>query len=479
MRYPISLMKQKLIRDKNSTLLKKFLVHLILLSILLTVLGYVYRLNREMILLLWIEALFLLPWLIQSYDRYLFEKRRFEDVVNYLETMLYSFKKKPKIINALEDSYELTTGKMKGLIKKIHQSLVQGKSNDYQTLFYEMESSYPCRRMKEIHLFLIDIELLGGDYLEQIELLLEDLDIWNEHIFYIQKERELIKKRVILSILLSLLIMGSSLMMVPSSMDITHMPIYQWTTSFVVGIFLFLYVFIQTRLQYSWLDDIDEKRQIWLLQKQKQYQNLNIGKLEKRCIMGISFALVATFLMRQWLWSIICILLITLVWNMKKWQKRRFDRYYCRELEIVFPIWLRSLGLHLQTENVHRSIQHSLSRSPKLLVPYLEKLILEINEYPGSMLPYVHFLDEYSLPFVSRAMKSIYALLEYGQEKSKQQIHALLRWNMHYVERSEKLLDEQKLSGFGLWIALPMLLSSMKMMVDLCLLCIYFLKVGR
>ena len=76
-------------------------------------------------------------------------------------------------------------------------------------------------------------------------------------------------------------------------------------------------------------------------------------------------------------------------------------------------------------------------------------------------------------------MKSIYALLEYGQEKAKQQVYTLLRWNMHYVQRSEQLLDEQRLSGLGLWIALPMILSSMKMMVDLCLLCIQFLKVGQ
>ncbi len=93
--------------------LKKFFIHFILGIILLVVLGYIYRLKSSMICLLCIEILFLLPWFIRSYDRYLYEKKRFDDVVNYLETMLYSFKKRPKIINALEDSYELSTGIIK------------------------------------------------------------------------------------------------------------------------------------------------------------------------------------------------------------------------------------------------------------------------------------------------------------------------------------------------------------------------------
>ena len=376
--------------------LKKFFIHFILGIILLVVLGYIYRLKSSMICLLCIEILFLLPWFIRSYDRYLYEKKRFDDVVNYLETMLYSFKKRPKIINALEDSYELSTGMMKDLIQKTHQNLMDGQSNDYTTLFNEIELHYACRRMKEIHLFLIDIELLGGDYLEQVDLLLEDLANWNEHIFHVQKERELIKKRILLSIVLSMLIMASSLMMVPRSMDITHIALYQWATSFVVAVFLFLYVFIQTRLQYAWLDEIDEEKQDRLLEKQTQFQKQGFHKIEKimtSCLAGILFI---AFYKRQWLLIIVCIGLLFLVLNMRKWQKERFNRAYRREIEIVFPIWLRSMGLHLQTENVHRSLQHSLSRSPKLLVPHLEKLLFDIESDPKSMLPYVHFLEEYS-----------------------------------------------------------------------------------
>lgn len=147
-----------------------------------------------------------------------------------------------------------------------------------------------------------------------------------------------------------------------------------------------------------------------------------------------------------------------------------------REIEKQFPEWLMQVALLLQTDNVQISIRKSLEDAPKVLVPALEELVLELEENPDSIQPYSHFLREYHNPDIQSAMKMLYALSNGNFADIKGQIEELIERNNAMMDKAEKLHQEDMIAGMKVYILLPALLASFKLMVDMSLLLVLFLQ---
>ena len=66
--------------------------------------GFVFRLDLAGITLVALCGMAMLPKIVVNSYKNMYEQKRFSDVNMYIEQILYSFKKTPKIITALQDA---------------------------------------------------------------------------------------------------------------------------------------------------------------------------------------------------------------------------------------------------------------------------------------------------------------------------------------------------------------------------------------
>ncbi len=93
----------------------------------------------------------------------------------------------------------------------------------------------------------------------------------------------------------------------------------------------------------------------------------------------------------------------------------------------VFPGWVMELVLLLQTNNVFMSVEATRDRAPVILREPVRQLLSEMQAAPGSVYPYLHFLDDFDLPDVKTAMRMLYAMDETGTGNAEIQMNALIK----------------------------------------------------
>ena len=118
-----------------------------------------------------------------------------------MEQLLYSFKRRAKILTALEDTKLLFRQGESRLYNGIeyaveHIQSAQSEGNIYQEAFSEIEKEYGCKRLYKIHDFLMQVEQSGGSPDAAIEILLNDRKMWIERIYGLQKEKKISRSKV-------------------------------------------------------------------------------------------------------------------------------------------------------------------------------------------------------------------------------------------------------------------------------------------
>ena len=86
------------------------------------------------------------------------------------------------------------------------------------------------------------------------------------------------------------------------------------------------------------------------------------------------------------------------------------------------------------------------------------------------------FLKDYRNPDVQSAMKMLYALSSGNAGDVTKQVEELIDRNNAMMDKAEKLTQEDKIAGMKIYILLPSLLASFKLMVDMALLLVVFLQ---
>ncbi len=147
-----------------------------------------------------------------------------------------------------------------------------------------------------------------------------------------------------------------------------------------------------------------------------------------------------------------------------------------RELNKQFPSWLMNIALLLQTDNVQVAIRKSLEDAPDVLQHPLGELVEELEQTPDSIAPYHKFLKEYRNPDIQSAMKILYSLSSGFGGDTNQQISELIDRNNTMLDNAEKLDQEDKIAGMKIFILLPSLFASFKLMIDMGMLLVVFLQ---
>lgn len=458
-----------------------------LLAVYLGIAGFAYLFQLQLFFagIVMIAASVFLPAVFLMNYKNLYEEKKFEDLTAYMEQLLYSFKRRAKILTALEDTKLLFVQGKSRLYDGIeyavsHIQSAQSGGNLYEEAFFEIEKEYGCKRLYKTHDFLIKVERAGGNPDAAIEILLNDRKMWIDRIYGLQKEKKNIKIKVTIGIGLSLLICAMSILMLPREFHITQNPVSQAVTAATIILNMLIWYVAQKKLSGSLILS-DEDTQTSEICEKYEYVVHGDRKREKikYMIWGIAFAGSAI-----WLRDIAGTAAAAAAFGAAGWMMTQEKRKYrnarkavVREVEKRFPEWLMNLSLQLQTDNVHVSLKKTISDAPQILKKDVIRLVEEIEQQPNSLHPYICFMKEFQIPDVLSAMKILYSMAAFGTGEMGNQIDALVQRNSVMMDRAERLKEEDMMAGVGFLVLLPMITGVVKMLADLVLVIIEILSV--
>lgn len=468
--------------------IKDYAVTLLLVIAALVGAGIFYSLKIPFLAVILLSFVIMMPGMITTQFKYIYEQKKFTDAVDYMEYMLYEFKKKPKILYALRAAEDSCTGDIKKRIKKAIDYIENGvyRNNLYKEAFYFIEEGYDCERMAVIHQFLMKIEAEGGEYQDSLNIILDDVKSWTERTYEFQKEKANIKQKVLITIILSLIMCAILTKVSAQVYDITGSMLYQSVTTGLLIAFIILFASVQKKLSGSWLigDATPRKKmfQQYALALAGDVKTLRQKELPNAIIYA---ALGLLFLFGGGLFPVISQFknlgyLLIIFAGFTYFIKPSSDikaakNNTIKEINKEFPSWFRNLAINLQKETVHVSIKQSLKDAPLVLKPSLISLIKELDDDPVTMKPYINFLSTFELPDISSAMKMLYSLNEAGQDEVVTQINTLVTRNNQLLEKSERLKNSDSIAITGYLVVLPMVFSLVKMIVDMALILVGFM----
>lgn len=468
--------------------IKDYAVTLLLVIAALVGAGIFYSLKIPFLAIILLSFIVMMPGMITTQFKYIYEQKKFTDAVDYMEYMLYEFKKKPKILYALRAAEDSCTGDIKKRIKKAIDYIENGvyRNNLYKEAFYFIEEGYDCERMAVIHQFLMKIEAEGGEYQDALNIILDDVKSWTERTYEFQKEKANIKQKVLITIILSLIMCAILTKVSAQVYDITGSMLYQSVTTGLLIAFIILFASVQKKLSGSWLiGDATPRKKMFQQYALALAGDVKILRQKELPNAIIYAALGLLFLFGGGLFPVISQFknlgyLLLIFAGFTYFIKPSSDikaakNNTIKEINKEFPSWFRNLAINLQKETVHVSIKQSLKDAPLVLKPSLISLIKELDDDPVTMKPYINFLSTFELPDISSAMKMLYSLNEAGQDEVVTQINTLVTRNNQLLEKSERLKNSDSIAITGYLVVLPMVFSLVKMIVDMALILVGFM----
>lgn len=368
---------------------------------------------------------------------------KFKDVVLYMEQMIYSFKKQPKIRPALRDAQKVGSKKIQEVLEEVVLSIDTKESEDiYMESLNLMNEEYGCKRLNSLHEFLVKIELHGGDYDNYVDILLQDVKDWNDRTRMFISNVNRVKRNVLISIVSTVVTCGFMAYLVPKDYSYTSNVIYQICTTIMILLMLAVHYLVERRLNYDWLKEAptlnDNQVMRYYTLVERGYRDMKSLKWTERMAY--------------------------------KKAKKRLEN----ELSKVFPDWIRDVAINLQNDTVQSSIENSYETAPFILKRPIRKLLLDFEKFPVGIEPYNRLLEEFDLDDVKSSMKMFYSINELGKEESDQQINSIIDRNNKLAGLAEEMKNSDRVGAANMFSTIPMVIGVVKIMVDMVLMILVF-----
>lgn len=368
---------------------------------------------------------------------------KFHDVILYMEQMIYSFKKQPKIRLALSDAQKVSSNRMKEIIEEVIVN-IDSKMTDkiYEESLDIIRQEYDCKRLRSLHEFIIKIEKHGGDYENHMDILLDDVKQWGDRISLFIKEVDRVKRNVLISIFSTLITCGFMAYLIPDEYRYTNHVVYQICSTIMIILMLVSYLFVNKKMNLDW---IKEKQMLpdnmivkYYVLVEKGYENYS----------GLSI--------------------------MEKMSYKKAKRTLENEIKKVFPDWIRDVSINLQNETVQSAIENSYEKLAFVLKRPVRKLLVDFEKYPVGIEPYDNFLKEFDLDDIKSSVKMFYSINELGKEQSGKQIHSIIDRNNKMTRQAEEMKNNDQIGAATMLTAVPMGVGVVKIMVDMILMIVVF-----
>ena len=327
--------------------------------------------------------------------------------------------------------------------------------------------------METLHTYLKEVEANGGDSRRALTILLNDIREWSTRTLVFQKKREDVRKKVGISIILALFTCSMMFTFIPTEYidAIISTPLYQIATSVVLIMCEVIFLFISGKIAGSYLDNEQRKGEInnalhWV-HKIEAYDKKKerIHTIIYCIVLGLASVALWVLDFGYIAYVPLAAALFFVFDHMTKLGS--YKKRITKEINIVFPTWLRNLILHLQTDNVHVALANSLNSCPAVLKHEVRQLLIGISNDPNSILPYVNFLKDYNLPEFKSAIRFLYSLAEFGTDDMVTQLDQLVQQNAVLSAAAEEINNESHLSALTTLTFAPMLVACVKLLVDM------------
>lgn len=368
---------------------------------------------------------------------------KFHDVVLYMEQMIYSFKKQPKIRMALSDAQKVSSNRMKEMIEEVIVNIDSKMTEDiYEESLDIIGKEYDCKRLWSLHEFIIKIEKHGGDYENYIDILLEDIKEWGDRVSLFIKSVDRVKRNVLISIISTLVTCGFMAYLIPKEYRYTSYIVYQICTTIMILMMLISYLFVHRKMNIDWISDrqnlSDNMVVKYYVLVEKAYKNYDsLSMLEK-----LSY----------------------------KKAKRTLEK----EIKKAFPDWIRDVAINLQNDTLQSAIEESYEKLPFVLKRPVRKLLVDFEKYPVGIEPYDNFLKEFELSEIQSSVKMFYSINELGKSQSDQQINSIIDRNNKMTSQAEEMKNSDRIGASTMLSAIPMIVGVVKIMIDMILMIIVF-----
>ncbi|MGN0672487.1 MAG: hypothetical protein ACI4KE_07625 [Anaerovoracaceae bacterium] len=463
--------------------ISKYIRNVLLVFAGILVLAYFYQLKLIPILVIIAVAAVLLPGFFLAIYKAMYEEKKFDDLTNYMEQMLYSFKRRNKILSSLEDTLSLfPDGEMHddivSAIDFIKEADTEG--NIFREALAFIEKDYGCKRLKTLHDFLINIESSGGEYELSADILLNDRKLWIDRIYAYKQDLKNVRVKVAIGIILSFLVGLTAVWVVPEDLEVVSQALSQIVTTFVFICNMIIFYLANRAMSRSVIKDEDAMKSDVMKKKYDLVFHKDLsGKKKTFLIAGLCMVPVAILLFFKLGIGagLITIVIGYIIATQPQRQYRTAFKQIRNEVEKAFPDWLMNMSLLLQSDNVHVALSNSIKDAPPILQEELYRLEEGIASYPNAVEPYIDFFARLDIPDVKSAMKMLYSMAEFGAKDINAQIATLVERNSTMTDRAERLRAEDKLAGLGFLVLAPMVTGVLKLVTDMALIIFTMLSI--
>lgn len=459
----------------------------VLLSIAATlVFGWLFSLKWECMVVLAIVITMMLPSIILTGYKNMYEHKRFIDLSDYMEQILYSFKVHGKIVSALKDTKTLFDGKMNTAIQEAYDYIEKGRTESkdgdlYREALGKIERQYPNEHLSTIHSYLQVVEKNGGDTDGAIDLLIQEKNTWADNVLLLQEDKKRSRTHVFVAIFITMAV-AATFHGVYSSMpnyNVVENPVVQVATTIYILMNIFIWQRSNKELSKSWIERERDKKAEHAVEYVKTLKEWDEKREQKKSfVMAAPFfvAIIPLLFFEKIYFGIAMLLVGIFMLNQHKLGYKVAYNVVAKEINIAFPKWLMELALLLQGNNVQNSIVLSEETAPEVLKNDIRELVVEIRKNPSSQEPYNNFLKEFQLSSVQSAMKMLYSITENGSGEMEKQVVALVERNGKLLDKAEKMENERKLASMkGLFMA-PQLTVTFQVFVTMGVFMLVFLQ---
>lgn len=460
---------------------KKALFAYGMIVLVAAIFGLLYKLELPYIAAIGIIGLVFSPMVILQTMKGRYHTTMFSLANNYMEQFLYSFKRNGTVLNALLETATIFDEGIfhEALEKAIEHIQYTTDSEDPEREALDIVGEFfHCERIDAIHSFVIGAQRRGGDAGGSILLLAKNRAMWAERVMNLQKEFQIVKRNIMIALVATMLICILPLYLLGGDLDISSIPLCQISAVVLIGICMLIYVKADKKLCRSWIEkEVDSTGMGKKYLQVRDYDEVKEAKSsQKMAIIPVILFIGAFIYFKNIAVLVAGVVVVLFFLNQHKIGHSLAMKKVAREIEKQFPNWLMEVALLLQTDNVQMAIRKSMDSAPEVLVYALEDLIDQLEEDPNAIEPYHRFLKEYRNPDVQSAMKMLYALSSGNAGDVTKQVEELIDRNNAMMDKAEKLEQEDKIAGMKVYILLPSLLASFKLMVDMALLLVVFLQ---
>ncbi|MHB8130986.1 MAG: hypothetical protein ACYDEX_18560 [Mobilitalea sp.] len=460
---------------------KKALFAYGMIVLVAAIFGLLYKLDLPYIAAIGIIGLVFSPMVILQTMKGRYHTTMFSLANNYMEQFLYSFKRNGTVLNALlETATIFDEGIFHEALERaiVHIQYTTDSEDPEREALDIVGEFFHCERIDAIHSFVIGAQRRGGDAGGSILLLAKNRAMWAERVMNLQKEFQIVKRNIMIALVATMLICILPLYLLGGDLDISSITLCQISAVVLIGICMLIYVKADKKLCRSWIEkEVDSTGMGKKYLQVRDYDEAKEAKSSQRMAIIPVILFIGAFIYFKNIAVLVAGVVVVLFFlNQHKIGHSLAMKKVAREIEKQFPNWLMEVALLLQTDNVQMAIRKSMDSAPEVLVYALEDLIDQLEEDPNAIEPYHRFLKEYRNPDVQSTMKMLYALSSGNAGDVTKQVEELIDRNNAMMDKAEKLEQEDKIAGMKVYILLPSLLASFKLMVDMALLLVVFLQ---